>query len=107
MKKFNEFVNSGDYLKEEFFNKKSIVAENLGRHSNPELNKQYQTLNEDGSFKIMNSNKLNVDFSYVILDDDTDMLYDQKDNFIHTECINGLTKELADKAIKILNYELI
>ena len=55
----------------------------------------------------MNSNKLNVDFSYVILDDDTDMLYDQKDNFIHTECVNGLTKELADKAIKILNYELI
>ena len=76
-------------------------------HSNPELNKQYQTLNEDGSFKIMNSNKLNVDFSYVILDDDTDMLYDQKDNFIHTECINGLTKELADKAIKILNYEIV
>jgi ribosomal protein L31 len=40
---------------------------------------------------------------YVIIDDDSDMLYWQKDNFVQTSSENGgLTDELVDKAIKIL-----
>jgi len=51
--------------------------------------------------------------NYVILDDDNDMLFSQKDNFVicsknnnHEDCIDigyGLTRICAEKAIKILN----
>jgi hypothetical protein len=53
--------------------------------------------------------------SYVILDDDKDMLYEQKDNFIHinngneipatidNDKITGLTENVIKKAIQILN----
>ena len=51
--------------------------------------------------------------SYVILDDDTDFLLHQKDNFVqcsenrnHEDCIDigyGLTKICTDRAIEILN----
>lgn len=41
--------------------------------------------------------------NYVILDDDSDMLLWQKDNFIHINGEFGLTEEDADKAIEILN----
>lgn len=41
--------------------------------------------------------------SYVILDDDSDMLYCQKDNFIHVDGEFGLTKRDVLKAIRILN----
>jgi len=43
------------------------------------------------------------DFTYVILDDDSDMLLSQLSYFINTRFQIGLTKILADKAIKILN----
>lgn len=41
--------------------------------------------------------------SYVILDDDSDMLDSQLSHFIKTNMKEGLTPELADKAIEILN----
>lgn len=41
--------------------------------------------------------------NYVIIDDDSDMLMWQAKNFVKTPGENGLTKELADKAIEILN----
>jgi hypothetical protein len=51
--------------------------------------------------------------SYVIIDDDIDMLLEQKDNFVkcsenrtHDDCVDigyGLTKICAEKAIEILN----
>jgi len=40
---------------------------------------------------------------YVIIDDDSDMTKEQKPNFVQTSFKTGLTKELADKAIQILN----
>jgi hypothetical protein len=40
--------------------------------------------------------------SYVILDDDSDMLLNQKNNFIRVDPRYGLTRELSDKAISIL-----
>ena len=41
--------------------------------------------------------------SYVILDDDDDMLFIQKDRFIQTDSLIGLTETDALKAIDILN----
>ena len=41
--------------------------------------------------------------SYVIFDDDQDILYSQKDNFIHIDYMHGITKEHIEQAIKILN----
>jgi hypothetical protein len=43
--------------------------------------------------------------SYVILDDDTDMLLWQKDNFVNTDGQIGLTDEDVEDAIVILNRE--
>ena len=44
--------------------------------------------------------------NYIILDDDSDMLYNQREHFIRTPHDHGLTDELADKAISILNKDL-
>lgn len=41
--------------------------------------------------------------NYVIIDDDSDMLYWQKDNFVNTNGQVGLTDRDAMKAIRILN----
>jgi len=46
---------------------------------------------------------LGVDFNYVILDDDTDMLLEQKSKYINVDGILGLTAANATMAIKILN----
>lgn len=41
-------------------------------------------------------------YGYVILDDDSDMLYWQRNNFVHTRNKVGLTEKDVAKAIKIL-----
>lgn len=42
--------------------------------------------------------------NFIILDDDSDMCeFTNTENFIHTTYKHGLTKELKDKAIKVLN----
>jgi hypothetical protein len=46
---------------------------------------------------------LGVDFQYVILDDDSDMLLEQSDNFVRTDTEVGLTERERNLAIKILN----
>ena len=45
--------------------------------------------------------------NYVILDDDSDMLYGQREHFIKTSNSHGLTKELTETAIKVLNKSVI
>jgi hypothetical protein len=67
------------------------------------MDKQYRLHNEDGSFKMMRSNKLDVDYTFCILDDDNDFLLCQKNHFVETDGIIGLTKQDAAKAIEILN----
>lgn len=70
----------------------------------PELSNEYLIINEDGtSTNCSKSNELNIDYTYVILDDDSDMLYDQRNNFIQTNMYKGLRKNDIKKAIKILN----
>ena len=44
--------------------------------------------------------------NYVILDDDSDMLYNQREHFIKTPSMTGLTDEHVDQAIEILNTPL-
>jgi hypothetical protein len=41
--------------------------------------------------------------NYVILDDDSDMLLSQKEHFIKTHALNGISKKDVEKAIKILS----
>lgn len=43
---------------------------------------------------------------YVILDDESDMLYDQRNNFLQTELSTSLTETIVYEAIKILNTPL-
>jgi len=47
--------------------------------------------------------KLGEDYQYVILDDDRDMLYVQRNNFVNTNSTLGLTEEDCEKAVEILN----
>ena len=70
---------------------------------NPEMDEEYKIVKDDGLYHGNRSNKQNVDFVYVVLDDDSDFLLEQKDNFIQCNAETGLTQEIAEKAIKILN----
>ncbi len=45
---------------------------------------------------------LGIEYSYVILDDDTDMLLEHAPHFVKCITRKGLTRELAEKAIAIL-----
>lgn len=47
--------------------------------------------------------EIGVDFNYVILDDDSDMLLEQADHFIKTDAHLGLSEGDVEKAILILN----
>ncbi len=42
-------------------------------------------------------------FNYVIVDDDGDMLYHQRDHFVQTKTNQGLTIQSANRILKILN----
>ena len=46
-----------------------------------------------------------IDYEYVIFDDDEDILYGQKDHFIHTNQQTGLTQRDINKAIKLLTRD--
>lgn len=71
-------------------------------HGAPELDDKYKEYNDDGSFKRMRSNVKGVDYQYLILDDDTDMLYDQRKNFIPIDGMKGITFRDSLKAVNIL-----
>lgn len=53
--------------------------------------------------KNWNRKKLGIDFTYVILDDESDMLLEHKDNFVKTKGEIGLTEDDVNMAIEILN----
>lgn len=53
--------------------------------------------------KDWNRKKLGKDFTYVILDDNSDMLLEHKDNFIRTDSEIGLTDDDVTGAVGILN----
>lgn len=71
--------------------------------AHPERDEEFKIRNEDGSFKMMRSQKLGIDYNYVILDDDSDMLLEQADHFVHCDSRVGLTAKDVEKAIKILS----
>lgn len=50
--------------------------------------------------------KLGKDYTYVILDDESDMLLEHKDNFIKTDSAIGLTIDDVISAVEILNKRL-
>lgn len=74
-------------------------------HANKKRKQEFKTLNEDGTFKLMRSQNLGVEYNYVILDDASDMLYTQKDNFVLTDSNKGFDKKSLIKALTILNKD--
>jgi len=72
-------------------------------HAYPERDEEFKLYNEDGSFKMMRLQKLYTDYNYVIIDDDSDMLYEHKDNLVLCDSATGLTNECVNKAVIILN----
>lgn len=69
----------------------------------PERSPEFSVFNEDGSFKKMRHQKLNIDYKYIILDDDSDMLLEHADHFIRCDSMEGLSPEQANRAIEMLN----
>ena len=57
--------------------------------------------------KNYNRKKLGKDYQYVIIDDETDMLYEHRNNFVNTKPHKGLTSKDAEKAILILNNQYL
>lgn len=57
---------------------------------------------EDGAHRNLYQHEFKVE-SYCIIDDDTDMLPEQMDSFVHCDDNFGITRKEADKAIAILN----
>lgn len=55
---------------------------------------------ESGHFQ---RKKVGEDFQYIILDDDSDMLLEHADHFIHTDTYLGLSQDDAIRAVCILN----
>ena len=55
---------------------------------------------EEGKYK---RKQVGVDFQYIILDDDSDMLLEQGEHFIHTDTYLGLRQDDAIRAVCILN----
>ena len=53
--------------------------------------------------KDWNRKEVGKDFTYVILDDDTDMLLEQKDHYLNTNSEIGLTDDVVSGAVAILN----
>lgn len=51
--------------------------------------------------------KIGKTWNYIILDDDVDMLLEQKSNFIQTHWKSGLSEQDVEKAISILNFTKI
>lgn len=74
-------------------------------YANPDLSDKYKIYKENGEFKSMDMQQLYKHYNYVILDDDDDMLLEQKDHFINTDGMIGLTDLDVSNAIKILNKE--
>lgn len=72
-------------------------------HANPDMKEQYEVKDEKGDFKIMRSNRVGKDFSYVILDDDCDMLLEQEPWFIRCKWDEGFTEERLQVAVNKLN----
>lgn len=70
---------------------------------NPEYDKQYSKYDVNGEWIHMESAELGKDYTYVILDDDADMLLEQKDWFIQCDGEKGFTEENLTEGIKILN----
>jgi hypothetical protein len=68
-------------------------------------------LSNKGNYQRINwSRKIAEDYlqkaivkNYIILDDDSDMLYSQKEHFVKTDVYHGLTEEHVKQAITILN----
>ena len=59
-----------------------------------------------GDWDYSEGRKRSVDIeSYLILDDYSDMMYDQRNNFIHVNNDSGLQEKHINKAVQILNNE--
>ncbi len=71
-------------------------------------------LKEHGKFQRINWSRQTQDEyyekaivkTYVILDDDSDMLYNQREHYVRTSWKYGLSRDLADQAIRILETKI-
>lgn len=87
---------SGLQIMQEMFKSRNIDVEIIDITPNLDICKRGEEI------KLYLENNPQID-SYVIIDDDTDMLEEQLGSFVNTDSYYGLTRKDAVKAIEILN----
>ena len=79
-----------------------IQGVHLGIPRGVEIKQWIDTHIHSDNGKDWDKKEVGVDFNYVILDDDSDMLLEQAEHFIKTDAYLGLSEEDVERAIKIL-----
>ena len=87
---------------DEMFETVGIVADNIGK--TPHKNPKYARRGTEIQYWMDYMHPQEPIESYVILDDDDDMLYSQRKNFVHIDHTVGLQMKDVNKAIKILKW---
>lgn len=92
---------------QDLFNYKGFKGKIIDKTPNLRTNNSIFRGNEIHYWLSNNKDKLSIELykyrHYVILDDDSDMLYWQRNNFILVDRFVGLTPGVAFQAVKILN----
>ncbi len=78
-------------------------AERIIRKNKQKLSEQYMKIDTSVNGKNWNHKEIEVDFNYVILDDDSDMLLEQAEHFVKTDTYLSLSEDDIERAINILN----
>lgn len=68
--------------------------------------KKFQRINWSKEKQLKQIEECGIE-NYIILDDETDMLYSQTEHFVKTTWTHGLNKYIADKAVEILNSSIV
>lgn len=101
LKKTKEHMESEGFL----FNDKliGVTIRALSIPRGVEIKQWIDTHIHSDNGKNWERKKIGKDFTYVILDDESDMFLEHKDNFVHTKSEIGLTDDDVRSAVTILN----
>lgn len=95
---------SGVFVMQKMWEYRKLAGEVIGR-TPIHTDNQHTVENGERGGEIAQWLKENEVENYIIIDDDSDMLPEQMQNFVKTDYEFGLTRILAEKAVKILKTQ--
>jgi hypothetical protein len=90
-------------IRSDWFIDDPVCMKKIGSHSVPrgfEIKRWFDMIKYDPEHK----DKIKVD-NYVIIDDDSDMLYEQRNNFVKCDYRIGINQDVENKCLNILGIE--